>query len=96
MQPGLTIALAHARSGETTKAREEVAELMKSANGQVDHVFLARLYIALNEYDSAVTYLEKGYDFKTLNLMSLKNDSSFDPVRNMPRFKAIMKKMNFI
>ena len=96
MQPGLTVAIAHAQNGETSKAREEVEELKRGANGAVDHVFMARLYVSLHEYDSAFTYIEKAYDTKTLNLMSLNNDSFFDPVRNMPRFKAILRKLNFI
>jgi TolB-like protein/Tfp pilus assembly protein PilF len=96
MQPGVTIALAHAQMGETTKAREELKELLSNANTNVDHVFLARLYIVLNEYDSAIAYLEQGYEVKTLNMMSLRNDTSFDPIRNMPRFQAILKKMHYL
>src|SRR5262249_34826100 len=62
-----------------------------------DHVFyrLAAVYVALGDKDRAISLIEKDYQHRSNWLNRLKVDSVMDPLRQEPRFKQLMHKMNF-
>jgi TolB-like protein/Tfp pilus assembly protein PilF len=92
----ILIAYAHSEMGEKEKARSELATILSAERKVVgERLQLAYLYISLNDFDAAVTQLELGYNARSHNLLRLKIAPSLDPLRNMPRFKAILAKMNF-
>ena len=55
---------------------------------------MAGVYILLNNYNEAFIKLEKAYEMRDLFMYILKVDPTFDPVRNEPRFKALLKMMH--
>jgi len=55
---------------------------------------LAIAYIGLDNYDLALTQLEKGCEIREFAVTTLKVNPLFDPLLNEPRFKALLKKMN--
>jgi tetratricopeptide (TPR) repeat protein len=62
-----------------------------------DHVFyrLAAVYVALGDKDRAISLIEKDYRQHSNWLTYLKVDPVMDPLRQEPRFKQLMHKLNF-
>ncbi len=56
---------------------------------------LARIYIALGEYDEALRWLEIAYAAKDPWLIALKQDQYFQPLHNEPDFQKLLEKLNF-
>ena len=83
-----------ARSGDITRARKDFskipADVIKSSP-----FFTALYYLAVGDIQKAIDYLEESYNSHTLYMLFLKIDPMFDTIRNEPRFKALLKKMNF-
>jgi tetratricopeptide (TPR) repeat protein len=89
--------------GETTEleallARNDEKTLKEnSLNAAVagkDHLLLARYYSILGDKSSALDRLEKSLEGKPFVLPFVAVDPIFDPVRDDPRFDAILRKMN--
>lgn len=62
-----------------------------------DHVFyrLAAVYLAMGDKDRAMSLIEKDYRNHSNWLTYLKVDPVMDPLRQEPRFKQLMHKLNF-
>ncbi len=90
------VALAHilATAGRKDEARKIIEdtgiEKMLSSN---DHRGIAIVYTALGEKEEALEWLEKSYEKHEESLCSMGIDPKFDPIRDEPRFKEIMKKI---
>ena len=82
-----------ALSGDITNANYELNKTLLKNPGQRSFI-LSRIYIALHDYDKALNRLEQAYKDRDLTLSFLNVDPTFDPIRNEPRFKALLKKMN--
>jgi adenylate cyclase len=84
---------AYAVSGDTMRARSALDIALKKSPPS-HNVDFSYTYIALKKYDDAITLLEKAYEAREISLYWVKVDPILDPIRNEPRFKALMKKMN--
>jgi TolB-like protein len=92
----ILIALADAERGEIEKARERFKNIIDAPPVRGGSAtFVLRLCILINEYDTANTWVETAYEERSLNNMSLKVNPSLEPLRSQPRFKAVLRKMNF-
>jgi hypothetical protein len=56
---------------------------------------LAYVYLGMGDSAAALDQLEYSYKVHSIMLGFLKVDPILDPIRNEPRFKALMKKMHF-
>lgn len=65
-------------------------ELKQSVNYRA-----AACYVALGDYNKAIDLLEECYSQHGNWMIWLKYDRCFDPIRNMKRFKSLLKKMRF-
>ncbi|WP_298238814.1 FlgO family outer membrane protein [uncultured Algibacter sp.] len=82
--------------GETEKAKEILNyQLNKNKMVYVPPVMIATIYMGLGDFDNALTWLEKDYELggQGLFFWGLKQDIKFDPVKNHPRFQALMSKI---
>ncbi|GAA4269528.1 FlgO family outer membrane protein [Hyunsoonleella aestuarii] len=82
--------------GETEKAKEILNyQLNKNKMVYVPPVMIATIYMGLGDFDNALTWLEKDYEVggQGLFFWGLKQDIKFDPVKNHPRFQALMSKI---
>jgi serine/threonine-protein kinase len=71
-----------------------VMELIKqSEKSYVSCVRIARIYVALGDNDRAFIYLNKAYEDRDIGLPALKTGPYFDPLRDDPRFDALLGKM---
>jgi class 3 adenylate cyclase len=57
---------------------------------------LAIVYLGMGDHERALDYLEQAYSAHSQWLGWLKMDRIFDPLREEPRFIALMKKLNFV
>jgi TolB-like protein/Tfp pilus assembly protein PilF len=86
--------LAYARAGDTVRAKALLDKVSKDDRLK-SPALLAQVYVSLRNTDEALRQLEYSYETRDLNLIALKVDPAYDPIRNEPRIKALMKKMNF-
>jgi len=68
--------------------------LMKSQESYVPPTSIAMLYFTLGENDQGFEWLEKAYQVRDWFLSFIKISATYDLVRNDPRFKLMLKKMN--
>ena len=89
------LAYAYAMAGDKT-GLEETLERFQHHPAR-DHVpyRLAAVYVALGDKDRAINLIEKDYRQRSSWLNRLKVDPVMDPLRQDPRFKELMRKMNF-
>jgi len=90
---GLTFSYAYAVSGDTIQAKKQLEKTLKEFP-HPELYALAKVYTSLKEYDQALTLLDKAYVVRGLSMYFINVDPAFDPIRNEPRFKSLMKKMN--
>lgn len=88
------LSYAYALSGDEAKANSELKKTL-ATHSDLDPYWLALIYIAMNNHNEALNQLEKGYDRKIIYMITLKIGEDFDPIRSEPRFKALLKKLNF-
>jgi tetratricopeptide (TPR) repeat protein len=89
------LAYAYAMAGNKTEL-ENTLERFEQHPAH-DHVpyRLAAVYVALGDKDRAISLIEKDYQQRSNWVNWLKVDPVMDPLRQEPRFKELMRKMNF-
>ena len=100
---GIELSYAYAVSGDELRARNElkrtlaenpISDRQYSPFDSPGHLPLARAYAALGDYDEALMHLELANERREIAMYWVYIDPDLDPLRNEPRFKALMKKMN--
>ena len=86
------IARTRALMGETGEARRLLAELANIARtAYVPAATIADVYVALGEFDEAITWLERGIEERAIVSMWLRSERHWDPLRSHPRFPLLLK-----
>ena len=83
----------YAIMGDTIKAKVLFKETLKKYPN-ISHYRNSQVYVALRNFEEAMNQLELGYANRDIHMFWIKVDPAFDPIRNEPRFKALLKKMN--
>jgi hypothetical protein len=83
---------ANGMAGNRDQAHAVIAEL-KSSPAYTLPLFLARINTALGENDEALRWLGKLYDERSESIVWLKVDRTLAPLRNDPRFGALVKRI---
>ena len=89
---GCTYGLA-GKKAQALKVIEQLKE--QSRRKYVAPYDIALVYIGLGEKDQAFAWLEKAYLAHSNDMSNLKADPTFDPVRSDPRFRDLLRRMNF-
>jgi tetratricopeptide (TPR) repeat protein len=90
-----SLAYLSALSGQREKALSELSALVVGGKGSpVSPWTIAGIYTALGDKDQAFVWLEKAYETRFIILPSLSVSPVFAPLRQDPRFAALLKKMN--
>jgi len=91
-QVGYTYARAHRR----TDARRILNAMnVRATREYVPPVFFAFVYLGLGENQKALDFLERAYERHDVLLVWLKVRRHLDPLRDEPRFRDLMRRMNF-
>ena len=90
------LAIAYARTQRKQEAINIINELLNSPNQQAISGFnIAAIYVALGNKEQALNQLEKGYEQNDVWMKELKAWPWFDDLKDEPRYKSLMQKMNF-
>ena len=89
---GTMLSYAYAVSGDLRQGRAELERILHE-NSYNTHYLIAIDYMGLNDYNLALTELDKAITEREIYLYFLKVDPIFNPVRNKPQFEGLLKKM---
>lgn len=85
---------AYARAGRAAEARRVVAELERESKQRyVPALYLAGIYTGLGEKDRAFDWLWRAVEERSTYVIHLKIEPVFDPLRDDPRFRALLQRM---
>jgi TolB-like protein/DNA-binding winged helix-turn-helix (wHTH) protein/Tfp pilus assembly protein PilF len=86
-----TIAYTYGRSGQRAKAKFALEQLERVGRSQVvDPLSFAVAYIGIGDKEKALVWLQRAYQWHSSSLTALKVDPTYDPLRNDPRFQALV------
>jgi TolB-like protein/DNA-binding winged helix-turn-helix (wHTH) protein/Tfp pilus assembly protein PilF len=98
-QPGDAASLgrAYALGGINGAKHWELQQAKKARADRYEFapIWLARLYASLGEKDTALDWLQRGYEEHDDQMYSIKVDPRFDSLRSDPRFQDLVRRMNF-
>ena len=84
-------------SGRSDEARALLDELeRRSSDEWVSPVGLARIHMGLGERDAALAQLERAYEERAYRLVELGLDDRWDPIRDDPRFRELVRGVGVI
>ncbi len=87
---------AHARAGNRREALKRLQALRRLGKARYVPAFLfATVHLGLGEHEEALRFMEEEYDARGWYLLLIKHGPQFDPLREHPRFQALMRRMNF-
>jgi serine/threonine-protein kinase len=87
-------ALVAALQGNRPESLQKLARL-RQLYGDAASTQLGEIYAQLGDHEAALAALERAYEVKDAGLTTMLVDPWLDPIRNEPRFEAIVRKMNF-
>jgi tetratricopeptide (TPR) repeat protein len=87
---------AYAAAGKRHEALEVLRRLQKTSKQRyVNACFIANIYVALNENEEALRYLEDAYQERSAWMTYLEMDPWFDNLRSEPRFQDLLLRIKF-
>ena len=86
---------AYGLTGDTARARAILAELEALAKTQYVSVYhLALVHVGLGEHEAAIDCLERALEERSGGIYGVKGSYLFAGLRDHPRFKALLRRMN--
>ena len=88
---------AHALVGDAAEARVILEQLEQRAqSGYVSPYHFAYVHVGLGDTERALDWLERAVANRTGPVYSIKGSFLFSPLREHPRFRALLKQMNLV
>jgi tetratricopeptide (TPR) repeat protein len=85
---------AYAVAGRRQDALAAIAQLEKlSGERYVSPYTFALVYAGLRDSNSALSYLDRGFNEHTSPMVFVNVEPAFDPIRQEPRFRALVNRM---
>lgn len=79
-----------ARAGRQAEADSVLAEALAVPDGEIPAIVLAAVYVGRGDTDRAMQWLERSYENHEWQIVFLEHDPLFDPLRDDPRFQALL------
>lgn len=86
------LAILHHKLGNMDAAREARQALL-DVYGNLAAYQQAQIYTFWGEHDTAIEWLETAYEARDPGLTALRSDESFEPLRDHPKYRALVEKM---
>ena len=91
----VVIAQAYAQQGKRVEAEQQVSQLRELGKTRyIRPYYIASVYAALGDKDKAFAELERSFEERDCYLSRAAADPFMDPLRDDPRFRDLMKRMN--
>jgi serine/threonine-protein kinase len=91
-----TLGYVLARAGQREESLAHLRDLeQRAASGYVSPVAFATLYIGLGDVERALEWTERAREERRGWVAYLRVNPIFDPLRDSPRFEALVEKMAF-
>ena len=88
------LGFALARSGQADEARQILAAYVEQSDQKyISPCAFCLIYIGLDEIETAMDWLDKAWEERSVQLVWLKTEPVFDSLRSEPRFKRVLKLM---
>jgi tetratricopeptide (TPR) repeat protein len=88
------LAVIYGRSGRRIEAQHAIEELLKlNRSKPIDPTIFADAYAGLGDKDQALAWLEKAYAQHSIELVSLKVNPGYDPLRGDPGFQDLLRRV---
>ena len=87
-------ALIFVRTGDSAGLQRKL-QRMQELFGEAASYQYAEIYAQAGDKERALSAIEAAWTVRDAGLISILVDPLLDPIRNEPRFEAIVKKMNF-
>jgi len=91
---GLAQALVYARLGRARETEAELASVKRMFGDAASYQF-AQVYSLLGDTAKALDALDRAWEILDSGLLWLKADATLDPLRNEPRFRALVQRLDF-
>jgi len=92
---GVVLAYAYAKQGKRAEAEQQISKLRDLAKTRYMRTYyLAAIYATLGDKDKAFAELEQSFAEKDCFLGRIVIDPAMDSLRDDPRFKSLLKRMN--
>ena len=88
------LALVYEKLGRHADAQAELAKL-EAASGDADAYQYATIHAQWGDRAKALDWLDTAMRLRAPSFEQLKTDPLMDPLRQDPRFRAILRKLNF-
>jgi serine/threonine-protein kinase len=89
-------AVAYALAGRRREAEAVLHDLVGRASTTDQMAYsIAEVETALGHHDEAIKWLNRAYDQRSAALFLVNGELKFDPLRDDPRFKDLLRRMNF-
>jgi TolB-like protein/Tfp pilus assembly protein PilF len=90
------LARALAFSGEEEKALDILNDVMADPKyNELSETRIAKVYIALGDYDQAFAWLNKAFENRDSDLVYLAVERTYDRINSDPRYHKLLEKMRF-
>ena len=90
------LARAYGIMGKKNEARKVLDELTKASRQSYFPPYLfGAIHVALGENELGLVSLEEAYTHRDPYMVHLKRDVAFDPLRSVPRFQDLLRRMSF-
>ena len=91
------LAHAYALAGRAEEARNILGEMTNDKIGcYVASPMIARIYVGLGEFETALDWLQKGLEERSHWMVFLKEDPVYDPLRTHTRFSELLKLVGLV
>ena len=91
----MTVGCAYAKTNRRRDTETIISKLSDLATSNyVSHYYVAMIYASLGDKDRTFAELEKAFDERDRLCIEMKFDFFMEPVRDDPRFAALLKRLN--
>jgi len=88
-----SLAYGYAAAGRKKDALRVLEEMKRARSGAYSPFYVAAVYAELGETTRAFEHLERAFELRLGRLTFLNVEPTFDPIRNDPRFKDLLKRI---
>lgn len=82
-----------AQAGRKSEALQELDDILRFGAHKPSSLGFAHIYALIGDRDAAFAYLQKSFDERDSDLISLKVDSDFDALRDDARYQNILRRI---